>query len=184
MTVILDKKPHNAKKRPFLKKKAKKMPLKSPTSPAKKLYHMLYPLGGRPPKYETVEELQHLITKYFKSCWEQKIDMFGNPIFVKDKKGKKTNKKVMIQSKPYTITGLAVALGTSRETLLNYEKKDRFFDTIKRAKQMCHQYAEDYLFFGKNPTGAIFNLKNNYGWKDKTEQEHSGNLTWVEQPPK
>lgn len=185
MNAILVKKPHNAKKRPFLKKKAKKMPLKSPRSPVKKKISIYHPkIMGRPPKYKTVEELEKLIDKYFLSCWEQKIDMFGNPIFMKDKKGKKTNKKVMIQKEPYTITDLAIALGTTRETLIDYEKKDDFSDTIKRAKEMCQGYAERQLFIGKNPTGAIFNLKNNYGFKDKTEQEHSGNLTWVEQPPK
>ena len=133
---------------------------------------------GRPPKYKTVEELQKLIDRYFRSCWTQKLDMFGAPIFIKDSKGKKTDKKVVVQSRPYTIVGLAIAIGTTRETLLDYEKKDEFSDTIKRAKQMCHGYAEESLYMGKNPTGAIFNLKNNYGWKDKTEVEdkHSGTV--------
>ena len=36
---------------------------------------------------------------------------------------------------------------------------------------MCQQYAEESLFIGKNPTGAIFNLKNNYEWKDKNETD-------------
>jgi len=127
--------------------------------------------GGRPPKYETVEQLQVLIEEYFRSCWIQKIDMFGNPIYFKDKNRKKTNKKVMIQFKPYTITGLAVALDTSRKVLIEYQNKDKFSNTIKRAKEMCQQYAEESLFIGKNPTGAIFNLKNNYEWKDKNETD-------------
>ena len=97
--------------------------------------------------------------------------MFGNPIFLKDKKGKKTEEAVMIQTKPYTITGLAVSLDTDRATLMRYERKDRFYNTIKRAKEICHQYAEDYLFIGKNPTGAIFNLKNNWGWMDETKTD-------------
>src|SRR3990167_3931548 len=123
--------------------------------------------GGRPLKFKTTQDLQNKIAKYFKSCWEQKIDMFGNPIFLKDAAGKKTKKRVMVQARPYTITGLANALDVDRHTLLNYEAKQRFFTTVKRAREMCHQYAEDYLFFGKNPAGAIFNLKNNYGWQDK-----------------
>lgn len=139
---------------------------------------------GRPLKFATVEELQEKIEIYFKSCWRQKVDMFGNPIFMKDEHGKKTKEKVMEQWKPYTIVGLAVALDTTRETLLDYEEKDGFSDTIKRAKEMCHQYAEEQLYIGKNPTGAIFNLKNNYKWKDRNEIEHTGNLTWSEEPPK
>lgn len=121
-------------------------------------------LGGRPPKWETVEELQELLYDYFDSCWTIKLDQFGNKI-----KDKDSGEFVMHQTRPYTITGIAVALGCDRDTLLNYGKKEKFFGTIKRAKQMCHNYAEESLYIGKNPTGAIFNLKNNYGWKDKFE---------------
>ena len=133
---------------------------------------------GRPPKYSSVQQLQRLIDKYFRSCWTQKIDMFGNFIFEKDKNGKKTNKKVMVQSRPYTVTGLALAIGTTRDVLIDYQKKDEYSNTIKLAKAMCHDYAESQLFVGKNPTGAIFSLKNNYDWKDKSEVEdkHSGTI--------
>jgi hypothetical protein len=139
--------------------------------------------GGRPLKFQSVEELQAKIDQYFKSCWRQKIDMWGNPIFAKDKDGKKTDEPVMVQFIPYTITGLAVALDTYRDVLLDYESgkyddpekaddlNDQFSNTIKRAKERCHGYAEESLFIGKNPTGAIFNLKNNYGWQDKTVVE-------------
>jgi len=102
---------------------------------------------GRPLKFVSVAQVAKLIDDYFIKC---------------DK-----------YEKPYTITGLALALDTNRETLLDYEEKDEYSDTIKRAKMKCHNYAEEYLYNGKNVTGAIFNLKNNYGWKDKTEQELS-----------
>lgn len=174
--------------------KSKNKALQSPRKPEKEVSGTLHPFVGRPPKYETVEELEALIDAYFASCWEQKIDMFGNPIFMKDARGKKTKIKVMVQKKPYIITGLAIALGTTRDILIDYEKQvlknvpkdlaQQFSNTIKRAKEMCKGYAEEQLFIGKNPTGAIFNLKNNYGFKDKTETEHSGNLTWTEEPPK
>lgn len=133
--------------------------------------------GGRPLKFETPEALQEVIDKYFDSCWTQKMDMFGNPIFEKDENGKKTDNKVMIQTQPYTISGLGVAIGLSRQGILEYEHKDQFSDTIKRAKERCEAYAESSLFIGKNPAGAIFNLKNNYeSWRDKTEVEQSGGL--------
>jgi len=164
--------------------KAKNKPIKSRISPPKKKRRTYNPLGGRPPKYDSVEELERMIKKYFKSCWTQKVDLYGNLIYIKDKKGKKTNKKVMVQFKPYTLSGIAVTLGIDRDTLLNYSKKKKFVGTIKRAKQMCQQYAEESLFIGKNPAGAIFNLKNNYGWKDKQETEHTGSLIWKEESPK
>lgn len=100
---------------------------------------------GRPLKFESPEHLQDLIKFYFQSCDENK--------------------------KPYTITGLALALDTSRETLINYEKREEYFDTIKRAKLRCQNYADERLFEAKQVAGVIFNLKNNYGWVDKTETD-------------
>ena len=100
---------------------------------------------GRPLRYKTVEELQKLIDAYFEEA---------------ESKGE-----------PYTITGLALALDTTRELLIDYENKDAYSYTIKKAKLRCHNYAEKFLYNGKNPTGAIFNLKNNWGWRDKSEVE-------------
>ncbi len=137
---------------------------------------------GRPLKFKTVRQLQKKIDEYFASCWSQKMDMFGNPVFRKDKSGKKTNDPVIIQHKPYTITGLAVYLDTFRDVLLDYQGKKDYSNAIKRAKERCQSYAEESLFIGKNPTGVIFNLKNNYsGWKDKTEVDsnHSGDVQIV-----
>ena len=128
--------------------------------------------GGRPLKFPTVEILQEKIDDYFASCWRKKIDMFGNGI-----KDKETGEYVLEQYKPYTVSGMAVYLDTSRETLIDYENsvfnedKDgellrSFSDTIKNAKDKCYAYVEESLFIGKNPSGAIFSLKNNHGWTD------------------
>jgi hypothetical protein len=79
---------------------------------------------------------------------------------------------------PLLITGLCIALDTTRETLMDYESgkyddnNNRFSDTVKRLKQYCESFAEERLY-SNQPTGAIFALKN-YGWKDKQEVEHSG----------
>ena len=103
--------------------------------------------GGRPLNWKTVEELQPLIDKYFDDC-------------IKDKE-------------PFTITGLALALKTGRETLLDYEHKrgDKFSDAIKEAKLRCQNYAEKYLYSGKQVAGAIFNLSANYKWENKIIQD-------------
>ena len=34
---------------------------------------------------------------------------------------------------------------------------------------MCEAYAEEIMFFSRNPAGVIFALKNNYNWTDKHE---------------
>lgn len=137
--------------------------------------------GGRPLKFKSVEELQEKVDAYFAECdshmveseeWEDLRNEDGK--LVKDENG--YNKLVsiirrrMTKQVPYTITGLALALDTTRETLLDYQYKEEFTDTIKAAKLRCENFNEQMLY-GPSPTGTIFNLKNNYGWKDKTEQD-------------
>lgn len=96
---------------------------------------------GRPLKFKSVKELQKKIEEYFGTT-------------PKDE---------------WTITGLALALDTYRQTLLNYEGKDEFVDTIKKAKQMVENgYEIDLKKHGR--TGTIFALKN-FDWKDKNETD-------------
>lgn len=143
--------------------------------------------GGRPLKFTSVEELQKKIDAYFAECDPHVIDV-SEWVEARDPDGKlkkdmnglnylvEITHKVKTEQKPYTITGVALALNTSRRTLLDYESKDdEISHTIKGAKDKCEQFAEQMLFTANNVTGSIFNLKNNYdSWKDKTEQENTG----------
>ncbi|MCB0280690.1 MAG: DNA-packaging protein [Calditrichaeota bacterium] len=103
---------------------------------------------GQPLIFPDVEKLQEAINAFFQKCDE-------------------TNE-------PYTITGLALALNTSRQTLINYENREKYFDTIKNAKLRVENYAEKKLFTG-HATGPIFALKN-FGWEDSQNHAHSGEL--------
>ena len=121
---------------------------------------------GRPPKYRKKEEIQAKIDEYFQNC-EGKIlvDAHGSPV---------TNKKGIVyrvKPRPPTITGLALALGFSnRQSLLNYQGKKEFFDTITRAKARVELYNEERLFDKDGCAGAKFNLSNNFeGWAEKVE---------------
>ena len=84
------------------------------------------------------------------------------------------------QKKPYTITGLALALGTNRQTLLRYEKEyddQEIAELIQQAKARCEADVEQRLLTGKgSPAGAIFWLKNNAGWRDVVDTHVSGTL--------
>lgn len=113
--------------------------------------------GGRPLKFKSVEELQEQIDIYFDSCFEN-VDVC-----------------TVKQVKPFTVTGLALALDTTRETLLDYEDKEEYSDTIKKAKLKIEAYAEEQLFLGKNTAGVIFNMINNYKgrWTNKTELDNN-----------
>lgn len=118
---------------------------------------------GRPLKFKTPEELQKKIDAYFDDyCWGEV------PILKETKSGQPVYTLIKKQTKPYTVTGLAVYLDTTRETLLDYQKKDKFSDTIKKAKLRIHNYAEEQLYRSGQVAGPIFNLKNNWAWKDST----------------
>ena len=73
------------------------------------------------------------------------------------------------EERPYTMSGLANQLGISKETLCEYQNKEMFGNLIKRAKQVIEQSLEEQLYRLGNNSGIIFNLKNNYGWKDQQE---------------
>ncbi|MDQ0869032.1 hypothetical protein QFZ70_001505 [Arthrobacter sp. V1I9] len=128
--------------------------------------------GGRPLKFKTVDELQVAVDSYFDSCdphlesrlVESGINERGETIFAQ--------RKVMTEQKPYTVSGLARALGITRDTLLSYAERPEFIDTVEAAKERCHEWAENALFT-KSATGAAFSLKNNWGWKERQEIDHT-----------
>lgn len=72
-----------------------------------------------------------------------------------------------------TMSGLALHLKLSRQSLINYESRTGFGDIIKEARQKVEESFEEALY-GTAVSGVIFNLKNNFGWRDKTEvEQHS-----------
>ena len=94
---------------------------------------------GRPLLFETPEDLKKAINKYFEETEEKEI----------------------------TVTGLALALGTSRESLNNYSKKEGYQDIVNQARLIVqNSYEKDLRRQGRS--GDIFALKN-FGWKDKQE---------------
>ena len=92
---------------------------------------------------------------------------------------------------PYTVMGLALALGfSSRQTLKNYEKEGHHKDieeeekiliarTIKKAKLRIEIFLEQNLITGKQVAGTIFNLKNNFGWVNRTDKNRTGKITLI-----
>lgn len=126
--------------------------------------------GGRSLKYETAEEIQFVIDRYFEKCQGDLLkDEDGEPIY--DKHG-----QPVIIGKPPTVTGLALALGfTSRQALLNYQERIEFVDTILIAKSRIEEYTEARLFDRDGVNGAKFSLTNNFkGWKDTQTIENTG----------
>lgn len=149
--------------------------------------------GGRPLKFKNAKELQEKIDAYFAQCdrhpeeivvykWNQAEEEYKDADgrvktrFVDDRTCPPVEERMWIiaEQKPYKITDLAVFLGTNRQTLINYEERDEFLDTIKDAKAKIEAFWEDQLL-GPHATGPIFNLKNNFEWKDKSETDLTTN---------
>lgn len=129
---------------------------------------------ARPLKYKTVAELQKAIDQYFEDCeGKPLLDDEGEPYI--DKRGN----PLIVGRKPPTVTGLALALGfTSRKSLLDYQGRKEFCNTITRAKSRCEEYAEERLYDRDGSKGAQFSLAYNFGWGQVRQQsgERTNNL--------
>ncbi len=124
--------------------------------------------------------MQVKINAYIAACFEQYWDDVemrdddGNKIL--DLKGlcrtKPVKKWKMVH--PPTVSGMCVFLGMTRQGLHNYKDKPEFVDTIKRALSLIESSFEEGLADGRiNPTAGIFIMKNNFGWKDKSEVDNN-----------
>lgn len=105
--------------------------------------------GGRPPKYTDPKVMQTDIDAYFALC--------------------------KVEKRPRTVMGLALALDMCRDTLCEYAKNGKFSDTVKRAKNIVIAAVEEMLLSeGSNKAGGIFWMKNNGGYNDTKQLEHTG----------
>lgn len=101
-------------------------------------------VGGRPLKFATPEELASVIDKHLKDTPQEEL----------------------------TLTGLCLAIGTSRGVLDEYKKREGYEDIVTRAK-LYVEHAYEVSLRKNSRSGDIFGLKN-FGWKDKQELEHTG----------
>lgn len=107
----------------------------------------------RPLKFKSVEELQNKIDEYFLQCTDDKW------------------------LKPITITWLALYLDTDRITLISYQNKDEYSNTIKNAKLRVEQ-AYEHRLIRRWSWWDIFALKN-FNWIDKQEIQQDTTIKWT-----
>ncbi len=114
---------------------------------------------GRPEKY-TIEfclkEIKEISNRLFSDGEENKIKYFTWHDLVRDKE--------------YPRQCIS-------EWRAKFKDDKEFSDTIKRIESELENRLYKYALLNKvNPTMAIFGLKNNYGWKDKSEIEQHINI--------
>jgi hypothetical protein len=144
---------------------------------------------GRPKAFKTNKELQDKIKHYFDTITIT-TPVFETIVDKRDDNGKaiETHREPQLNDageqvlntsyiENPSILAMCRSIGITRETLCQYEKRETFSDTIKEAKARIEEYLENQLYRKDQVTGIIFNLKNNFGWKDKQEIETTGETT-------
>ncbi len=94
-------------------------------------------------KFKSPKDLLEKGLAYFKGCEERK--------------------------EPKTITGLALALSTTRKTLCEYEENEsrpQYVNAVKRLKAIVEHELEVRALTANVPAGAIFLLKASFGYRD------------------
>jgi len=116
-------------------------------------------------KYRTIEDLQIAIDEYFEDT--------KTPYF--DKNGSVAG----YNPGPYTMAGLACALGVNRITLLRYEgHNEDYCNALTHARARVEAYAEGRLYDRDGSNGAKFALSNNHeGWSEAKQGAPSSALT-------
>lgn len=117
--------------------------------------------GGRPLAFETNKELKKAVDAYFKLC-DGKIRKVYN--------SRTKEVEEIGDPEPYTMSGLAYVIGVDRRTLINYSNRNKFFLTIKEARRKVESDVERRSMSTPYQSGCIFNLKNNFNWKDRIEK--------------
>lgn len=126
----------------------------------------------RPKKY-TKKTLEEAIDLYFRSIsgLREARNGIGAPIL--DDDGEPI--MVRVYAVPPTVSGLCLYLGIDRSTWQNYLNREANPDmagVAEYARARIEAYLEEQLLVReKSVQGIIFNLQNNYGWKNKTEVE-------------
>lgn len=130
-------------------------------------------LGGRPPLYSNPEILDKKINEYFEQCQPEYLKNDEGEILVTEKK-----QPIIINLNSPSSVGLALYLGfADRQSLYDNEKKEEFSCIIKKARSKVEEWVYQHTMHGSVPTAAgIFILKQ-FGYTDKTEIAHTGNMT-------
>lgn len=131
--------------------------------------------AGRPKKY-TKTGLQKAVDGYFASI--------SRTVRVRDEDGVPVcndageDIRVTEYVRPPSVGGLCLFLGIDRSTWQNYcDRKlhPELAEITAQARVRMEAYLEEQLLTReKNVQGLIFNLQNNYGWREKREVELGG----------
>ena len=124
-------------------------------------------------KHKSLRKMQRAITAYFNKCDKATSEVYDKKL-----------QEILTVSTPiaYTIEGLCEVLEMDREEFINYEKREEtdieLIEIFQQAKiRVQRDHVERALDGKTNATLAIFVMKNNFGYKDRSESDSSINLS-------
>lgn len=128
--------------------------------------------AGAPKKYKTAAALRRACEDYFDSISCEIEAKYPTGEQIKNVRGEPIRYTVF--AKPPSLQELWLKLGISKKTWCNYaNSEDPSYQWVTQwAKANVEAYlAGKILEGGKGVQGIIFTLKNNFGWREKTEIE-------------
>ena len=177
--ITIDAPKHPVVRYRFIDERTVILDLRGIFSPHSPFNGRMNPTKGQMRKFMSPQHLQSMVDEYFASCNGPLLDRFGNLVY--DKNGR----LVKTQVKPWTVSGLALYLGISTNSLREYRKGkiDSLLDEMKaetddcltfssvilKAKQKIESYSEMRLYDKEGQQGARFVLDNVFGWVSHKE---------------
>lgn len=137
-------------------------------------------MAGRPRKYRTAAAFARAVDRYFRSisrtepltrAVEVGKTAKGKPIYENQAVKNDLGEPVMLQNylEPPTMSGLCLYLGLSRDAFSEYARRPEFADTAAHARARVEAYLEAQLYRTKQVQGIMFNLQNNFGWRERAD---------------
>lgn len=115
-------------------------------------------------KIDTVQKFYNGVRGYIELCNVQSREV-------------ETKKGVQFIEKPFTLSGLCIHLGITRQKFTALCRKEEYKEICELAKLIAENYLEENMLNGKiNPIATIFTLKNNFGWKEQQANEEQKDI--------
>lgn len=177
--ITIDAPKHPVVRYRFIDERTVILDLRGIFSPHSPFNGRMNPTKGQMRKFMSPQHLQSMVDEYFESCNGPLLDRYGNLVYDKN------DRLVKTQVKPWTVSGLALYLGISTNSLREYRKGkiDSLLDEMKaetddcltfssvilKAKQKIESYSEMRLYDKEGQQGARFVLDNVFGWVSHKE---------------
>lgn len=178
--ITIDAPKHPVVRYRFVDERTVVLDLRGIFSPHSPFNGRMNPTKGSPKRFMSPQHLQSMVDEYFESCNGPLLDRYGNLVYDKD------GRLVKTQVEPWTVSGLALYLGISTNTLKKYRqgRVDTLLDEMRaetddymtfssvviKAKQKIESYAERRLYDRDGQQGARFVLDNAFDWVSHKEQ--------------